>query len=162
MECVLAIFFAKFIQFHLRNAAHSANFCSIVTSAALGAFHPEMFSFSFFCHLIFTYTALKTTNNNYCLVAIFMHSIKFFKGGQLSYDANRPWLIFYTELWIITNPAFCCLYCNYSRILVTTPAPTVRPPSRIAKRTPSSIAIGLMISPRMRALSPGIHISAPP
>src|SRR5690554_6686732 len=30
----------------------------------------------------------------------------------------------------------------YSMILATTPAPTVRPPSRIAKRRPSSIAIG--------------------
>jgi hypothetical protein len=28
------------------------------------------------------------------------------------------------------------------RILVTVPAPTVRPPSRIAKRRPSSMAMG--------------------
>lgn len=33
-----------------------------------------------------------------------------------------------------------CLY--YSRILVTCPAPTVRPPSRIAKRRPSLSATG--------------------
>lgn len=31
---------------------------------------------------------------------------------------------------------------DYLIILATTPAPTVRPPSRIAKRKPSSIAIG--------------------
>ena len=31
---------------------------------------------------------------------------------------------------------------NYSTIFVTTPAPTVRPPSRIANRIPFSIAIG--------------------
>src|SRR5258708_37638489 len=31
---------------------------------------------------------------------------------------------------------------NYLRILITRPAPTVLPPSRIAKRRPSSIAIG--------------------
>ena len=31
---------------------------------------------------------------------------------------------------------------RYLRILVTRPAPTVRPPSRIANRKPSSIAIG--------------------
>jgi hypothetical protein len=31
---------------------------------------------------------------------------------------------------------------NYSIIADTTPAPTVRPPSRIAKRIPFSIAIG--------------------
>src|SRR5215472_518368 len=30
---------------------------------------------------------------------------------------------------------------NYFMILATTPAPTVRPPSRMAKRKPSSIAI---------------------
>ena len=50
---------------------------------------------------------------------------------------------------------------NYSTILVTTPEPTVRPPSRIANRTPSSIAIGLCNSTVTRTLSPGIHISAP-
>ena len=33
-------------------------------------------------------------------------------------------------------------YLLYSTIEATTPAPTVRPPSRIAKRRPSSIAIG--------------------
>src|SRR5712691_9126578 len=32
----------------------------------------------------------------------------------------------------------------YSRMSVTVPAPTVRPPSRIAKRSPFSIAIGAM------------------
>ena len=51
----------------------------------------------------------------------------------------------------------------YSMIFVTTPDPTVRPPSRIANRRPSSIAIGL--SSRLIAiftLSPGMHISAPP
>ena len=37
---------------------------------------------------------------------------------------------------------FKSLNNNYSVILDTTPAPTVRPPSRIAKRKPSSIAIG--------------------
>jgi hypothetical protein len=31
---------------------------------------------------------------------------------------------------------------NYLITLATTPAPTVRPPSRIAKRKPSAIAIG--------------------
>ena len=36
--------------------------------------------------------------------------------------------------------------CNYSIIFVTTPAPTVRPPSRIANRRPSSQAIRLCSS----------------
>ena len=50
---------------------------------------------------------------------------------------------------------------NYSLILETTPEPTVRPPSRIAKRRPSSIAIGVISSTSMETLSPGMHISTP-
>jgi len=49
----------------------------------------------------------------------------------------------------------------YWVILVTTPAPTVRPPSRIAKRRPSSQAIGVIISMSTVRLSPGITISVP-
>src|SRR5688572_9822830 len=44
----------------------------------------------------------------------------------------------------------------YSMMLSTTPAPTVRSPSRIAKRRPSSMAIGWMSSTSMVALSPGM------
>jgi len=50
---------------------------------------------------------------------------------------------------------------DYSMILATTPAPTVRPPSRIAKRRPSSIAIGAINVATMLMLSPGITISTP-
>ena len=50
---------------------------------------------------------------------------------------------------------------NYSKMFVTTPAPTVRPPSRIAKRKPSSMAIGAISSTLIRMLSPGITISRP-
>src|SRR5262249_33437814 len=49
----------------------------------------------------------------------------------------------------------------YSTIFVTTPAPTVRPPSRMAKRSPSSQAIGVMSSTSRLMLSPGITISTP-
>src|SRR6516165_9125213 len=49
----------------------------------------------------------------------------------------------------------------YLMILATTPAPTVRPPSRIAKRSPSSIAIGAISSISIEMLSPGITISVP-
>src|SRR5579863_8982331 len=45
---------------------------------------------------------------------------------------------------------------------VTVPAPTVRPPSRMAKRTPFSIAIGAISSTSRFTLSPGITISVPP
>ena len=50
---------------------------------------------------------------------------------------------------------------NYFVILATTPAPTVLPPSRIAKRCPSSIAIGVMSFTLISMLSPGMHISTP-
>src|SRR5918997_5323790 len=49
----------------------------------------------------------------------------------------------------------------YSTISVTTPAPTVLPPSRIAKFNPSSIAIGEISSTFITVLSPGITISTP-
>lgn len=51
---------------------------------------------------------------------------------------------------------------NYARIFVTTPEPTVRPPSRIAKRRPSSIAMGANNSTVSSTLSPGITISRSP
>jgi len=50
---------------------------------------------------------------------------------------------------------------DHSMILATTPAPTVRPPSRMAKRRPSSIAIGAISSTVIWTLSPGITISTP-
>ena len=49
----------------------------------------------------------------------------------------------------------------YLSIDVTAPAPTVRPPSRIAKRMPSSTAIGVISSMPISTLSPGMHISWP-
>ena len=51
---------------------------------------------------------------------------------------------------------------DYSRIFVTTPDPTVLPPSRIANRLLSAIAIGFPSSTSSLTLSPGMHISAPP
>ena len=48
---------------------------------------------------------------------------------------------------------------NYSMISATTPEPTVLPPSRIAKRRPFSIAMGVISSTVMSTLSPGRHIS---
>ena len=43
----------------------------------------------------------------------------------------------------------------------TTPAPTVRPPSRMAKRRPFSMAMGAIRSTSIATLSPGITISVP-
>ena len=50
---------------------------------------------------------------------------------------------------------------GYAIISVTWPAPTVLPPSRIAKCKPSSMAISLMSSISKVTLSPGITISTP-
>ena len=49
----------------------------------------------------------------------------------------------------------------YWIISVTVPAPTVRPPSRMANRNPFSIAMGVISSPVNDTLSPGITISVP-
>ena len=49
----------------------------------------------------------------------------------------------------------------YLTIFMTRPAPTVRPPSRIAKRRPSSMAIGWISSTFISVLSPGMTISVP-
>ena len=49
-------------------------------------------------------------------------------------------------------------YCTISEIV---PAPTVCPPSRIAKRKPFSIATGVISSITNCTLSPGITISVP-
>src|SRR5450755_2991880 len=48
-----------------------------------------------------------------------------------------------------------------AKISATTPAPTVRPPSRIAKRNSFSIAMGVISSTSIDTLSPGITISVP-
>ncbi len=50
---------------------------------------------------------------------------------------------------------------DYSMIVATRPDPTVRPPSRIAKVRPCSIAIGWISSIVISTLSPGMHISVP-
>ena len=44
---------------------------------------------------------------------------------------------------------------------MTTPAPTVRPPSRMAKRSFSSMAMGWISVTVILMLSPGITISVP-
>src|SRR5216683_1859652 len=49
----------------------------------------------------------------------------------------------------------------YSMTFVQTPAPTVLPPSRIAKRRPSSRAIGVIRVTVRLVLSPGMTISTP-
>ena len=58
--------------------------------------------------------------------------------------------------------AFLCFSAYaYFLILDTTPEPTVLPPSRIAKRRPSSTATGLISETSILTLSPGMTISTP-
>src|SRR5699024_2847177 len=53
------------------------------------------------------------------------------------------------------------LAADHLMILVTRPEPTVRPPSRMAKPRPSSMAIGWISSTVISVLSPGMTISVP-
>src|SRR5262245_29548021 len=50
---------------------------------------------------------------------------------------------------------------GYAMTSVTVPEPTVRPPSRMAKRAPCSSATGAISSPVVVVLPPGITISPP-
>src|SRR5205085_258787 len=63
---------------------------------------------------------------------------------------------------------FLCILCFFvansfpqAMISATVPAPTVRPPSRMAKRSPFSKATGVISSIARLTLSPGITISTP-
>ena len=58
-------------------------------------------------------------------------------------------------------PARMLVSVSYWMTSVTTPEPTVRPPSRIAKRRPASMAIGWISSISIWTLSPGMTISTP-
>ncbi len=60
------------------------------------------------------------------------------------------------------SKGFIFFYKNtYASISVTIPEPTVRPPSRIEKVVPCSIATGWINSTSMVTLSPGMTISVP-
>ena len=61
----------------------------------------------------------------------------------------------------MSAPFTSLISMDYSMMLVTLPAPTVRPPSRIANRNPNSIATGTINSTVICTLSPGITISIP-
>ena len=59
------------------------------------------------------------------------------------------------------NPQYYFGSAPYSVISVMVPAPTVRPPSRMANFSPLSIAIGVINSTLNVMASPGITISIP-
>ena len=75
----------------------------------------------------------------------------------------RPMLyqLSYTRVRELTRLKSDQFYWYYSRISVICPAPTVLPPSRIAKRSPMFNATGWIRVTVMVMLSPGITISTP-
>ena len=95
-----------------------------------------------FCFLIF----------GCCIIPLFA-----FGAGEGNDVSHCSILLFYRLLRMVLRTS--CLI--YSIIELTTPAPTVRPPSRMAKRSPSSMAIGVIRLTVMATLSPGITISVP-
>ena len=94
------------------------------------------------------------------LTAAIAGSVRKWQGRRES--NSQPLVLETSALPIELHP--CMNSCHrdpgYLITFVTTPDPTVRPPSRMAKRTPSSMAIGLCNSICTRTLSPGMHISA--
>src|SRR6185436_778205 len=76
-----------------------------------------------------------------------------FHGGIVPLLADRACQI--NNLTHLNTPMPSCDSSQiYARISVTTPEPTVLPPSRTANRNPRSIAIGLINSPVTLTLSP--------
>ena len=76
-------------------------------------------------------------------------------GFSKMYSLMQAWLTHLLQIRMALN----CY--TYSMMVVTVPAPTVRPPSRIAKRRPCSIATLWISSTVISTLSPGMHISTP-
>ena len=60
MDGTLAVALAVFIQLHLGDTAHDIYLGSVVAFTAIGAFHPEIFSFRFFGHKAVSATIIKS------------------------------------------------------------------------------------------------------
>ena len=76
------------------------------------------------------------------------------------YSRHKRYLLFSKKVPAVRRGLFKTTILSYF-VPITTPEPTVLPPSRIAKRRPSSIAIGVISSTSISMLSPGMHISTP-
>ena len=81
-------------------------------------------------------------DNNYIDVETAVNNlIEVIAGGTVyKYDGKSGATLAEIDLAEMTDAGY--ILNDYSRILVTWPAPTVRPPSRIAKRRPSLSATG--------------------
>src|SRR5690242_15774357 len=75
--------------------------------------------------------------------------------------SRMRWSNAFKRIRILSPCLMCFLFVSYSTISVTAPAPTVWPPSRMAKRKPFSSATGVISVTTQLTLSPGITISTP-
>ena len=102
---------------------------------------------------VVTASALIARQDHHLPHSVFLSS-RAHSGPPASCDARAGSPLFSASTTGMVSP-------NYVRISLTTPAPTVRPPSRIANRNSFSNAIGVINSTCTATLSPGITISVP-
>ena len=93
------------------------------------------------------------------LFVILFHSFVHFQATEKPVEPKFYGYLTFGHKLSYDNKSIFRLY--YSMIVATRPDPTVRPPSRIAKRSPCSIATGWISSTVISTLSPGMHISVP-
>jgi hypothetical protein len=77
------------------------------------------------------------------------------QNAELTFNIASIFLLLHSYFLLLTSDL------PYVTISAIVPAPTVCPPSRMAKRNPFSIATGVINSITSETLSPGITISVP-
>lgn len=129
-------------------------------------------SIEFFINFLIPYLPLlaflhfsQTRMNRILLFSSSFHIVPFFVSYGTAFAISQPVCTFHFPRSFFRaqkkdRKAVLSLF-PYSMIPVTTPAPTVLPPSRIANRNPSSIAICVISLIVICTLSPGITISTP-
>src|SRR5262249_40276780 len=126
---------AVLLDLDLLHAASHLDFRTVIQVAGFRALKPDHFAV-FFCH-----EALNSVHR-----------------GDAEIAEKNQFSICLLRVLCVSAVASS----SYAKIFVTTPDPTVLPPSRTAKRSFSSIAIGAPSSTSIVTLSPGMTISAPP
>ena len=133
MQCVLAAAAAVFVQFHAAGIVTAIFLGRVIALFAFSAGKRDHGADTFLlrCHFVF-------------------------------YPASRPNTPLFSRLQCRCVHRHCEFHkTDQAMISVTVPAPTVRPPSRIANLEPFSRATGTISSTSMTTLSPGITISVP-
>lgn len=113
---------------------------------------------------------LLSCNISQLCLALFVHCVLAAGGTEFLQFHPVGMLAFVACGRVITVLAFLasqdddishCRLPFYSMTLETTPLPMVWPPSRMAKRSPCSMAIGVISSAVISTLSPGMTINTP-